>query len=51
MRKKILLLTVAVLFSTVNGFADSDRYVWGFWALERGDFSTAVQHFTTGANA
>lgn len=51
MKKKILLLAFAVLFSTVNGFAESDRYTWGYWALERGDFDDALYHFKTGADA
>lgn len=51
MRKKILLLTVTVLLSTVKGFAESDRYTWGYWAMERGDFSSAVDHFKIGADA
>lgn len=51
MRKKILLLTVTVLLSTVKGFAESDRYTWGYWAMERGDFSSAIDHFKIGADA
>ena len=49
MRKKILLLTVAVLFSTVNGFAQSRGY-WGEWYLDHADFSEALAQFKTGAD-
>ena len=51
MKQKLLLLVAVVLLSSANMFADSDRYTWGYWALERGDFSSAVEHFKIGANA
>ena len=49
MRKKILLLTVTVLLSTVNGFAQSRGY-WGEWYLDHADFSEALAQFKTGAD-
>ena len=51
MKKNILLLTLAVLLSTVSGFAESDRYRWGYKAMERGNFPNAVEHFKIGADA
>lgn len=50
MKKKILLLAFAVLFSTLNGFAESDRYTWGVYALERASFDDAFYHFKKGAD-
>lgn len=51
MKQKLLLLVAAVLLSSANVFAGSDRFTWGYWALERGDFPSAVQHFKIGADA
>ena len=50
MKKKILLLAFAVLFSTLNGFAYSDRYTWGVYALERASFDDAFYQFKKGAD-
>lgn len=50
MKKKILLLTFAVLFSTVKGFAYSDLFNRGVYALERASFGDAFFHFKKGAD-
>ena len=51
MKQKLLLLVAAVLLASASVFAKSDRFTWGYWALERGDFPSAVQHFQIGADA
>ena len=50
MRKKILLLTVAVLFSTVNGFAQSDPGNFGEWYLDHANYPEALARFKKGAD-
>lgn len=50
MRKKILLLTVAVLFSTVNSFAESTPAWWGKLALRNANYSSAFSSFKEGAD-
>lgn len=50
MRKKILLLTVAVLFSTVNGFAQSDPGNLGEWYLDHANYPEALARFKKGAD-
>ncbi len=50
MKQKLLLLVATVLLSSANVFA-SDRFTWGYWALERGSFDDAVYHFKIGADA
>lgn len=50
MRKKILLLTVAVLFSTVNSFAESTPAWWGKIALRNANYSSAFSSFKEGAD-
>lgn len=50
MKKKILLLAFAVLFSTVNGFAESTSAYWGRIALEHTNYSNAFSEFKKGAN-
>ena len=49
MKKKILLLAFAVLFSTVNGFAESTSAYWGRIALLHTNYSNAFSEFKEGA--
>lgn len=51
MKQKLLLLVAVVLLSSANMFADSDRYTWGYWDLEAGNFSSAVYDFEQGHKA
>lgn len=49
MKKKILLLAFAVLFSTLNGFAESTSAYWGRIALLHTNYSNAFSEFKEGA--
>lgn len=51
MKRKILFLLATMLISATSTFAQSDRYRWGVWGLERGDFDDAIAHFKIGADA
>lgn len=53
MKQKLLLLVVTVLLSSTAIYAQnfSDRFRWGYWDLEAGNFSSAVYDFEQGHKA